>query len=262
MRGRRGNVSDPLPHDFDNRKDFSTGLENKWDLGFHEKNFQFKRVNFNSSPIREIEEDLGAHEQSDENHDGHYDGHQLFHNMLNLLTIKKTRAMNNGENVKVKYQTVPDPNATRYNLIGDTHLNILMDESNQFSNSGSGLPSFFNPRMASNMSHREKVNEWLDNIPCANLNKTDFYYFNKYSGMYNNVGLYSLNWEEEIFEKDYKSLNLMTNEDLILYQAKKIDTLIRKNYHREKESNFENITENSKDCINNSVALCTNISTS
>lgn len=97
------------------------------------------------------------------------------------------------------------------------------------------FPSYFNPRTASNMPHKEKVNNWIENIPIFELEdgifETDCY----------NID-YSMDWEEQEFESSLHNYNnnhnkssFATLDDILQLQSKKLDTLVRKMYTLESE---------------------------
>lgn len=92
------------------------------------------------------------------------------------------------------------------------------------------FPSFFNPRTASNMPHKEKVNNWIENIPIFELEngiwKSECYDSN-----------YSINWEETEFDDAVKAdtISFVTHDELLYLQAKKFDSLVRKSYGLESE---------------------------
>ncbi|QLL30257.1 hypothetical protein HG536_0A00740 [Torulaspora globosa] len=92
------------------------------------------------------------------------------------------------------------------------------------------FPSFFNPRTASNMPHKEKVNNWIENIPIFEVEngiwRSDCYDTN-----------YSVNWEESEFDDAAKAdtISFVTHDELLYLQAKKFDSLVRKSYGSESE---------------------------
>lgn len=124
--------------------------------------------------------------------------------------------------------------------------NNLKDKSlNHYPSTGQCFPSFFNPRTASNMPHKEKVNNWIENIPIFEVEEGMWE-----SECYNTE--YNLNWEEEEFDcqaLDFEKRRFQnqttktnknpyanaTNDELLQLQAKKLDTLVRKLYLLEKD---------------------------
>lgn len=96
-----------------------------------------------------------------------------------------------------------------------------------------GLPSYFNPRKASNMHHGEKVDHWIKNLPYWSLNGNEINV-----QCYNNE--YDLDWEEIEFDNvNYNThrpvIDLIDWEDIVFFQSKKLDALVRKGYMQEKQ---------------------------
>ncbi|CCD24011.1 Pfs1p NDAI_0C03510 [Naumovozyma dairenensis CBS 421] len=98
--------------------------------------------------------------------------------------------------------------------------------------SGETFPPWFNPRIVQNMSHKEKVNKWIEDIPI----------FEGGNGAWLSNCFdydYSLDWEEEEFENFCKKsgvqISLVSQEDLLQLQSRKLDVLVRAFYEQEKE---------------------------
>lgn len=96
-----------------------------------------------------------------------------------------------------------------------------------------GLPSYFNPRKASNMHHGEKVDHWIKNLPYWSSNGNAINV-----ECYNNE--YDLDWEEIEFEDlncvaQKPFIDLIDWEDIVFFQSKKLDALVRKGYMQEKQ---------------------------
>lgn len=60
------------------------------------------------------------------------------------------------------YNVLTDMNSNLLSLVGQTDTNQLKDNEADFRN---GIPSSFNPRTASNMPTKEKVNKWMNTLP-------------------------------------------------------------------------------------------------
>lgn len=95
---------------------------------------------------------------------------------------------------------------------------------------GQSFPSFFNPRTASNMPHKEKVNNWIENIPVFEVENGTWK-----SECYESD--YSMNWEESEFDEAAKgdTISFVTHDELLYLQAKKFESLVRKFYRSEHE---------------------------
>lgn len=95
---------------------------------------------------------------------------------------------------------------------------------------GQTFPAFFNPRTASNMPHKEKVNNWIENIPIYEIEGGIWE-----SKCYDNN--YSMNWEENEFDNPTKtnSISYVTHDELLYLQARKFESLVRKLYKSEDE---------------------------
>ncbi|QLG72988.1 hypothetical protein HG535_0E00720 [Zygotorulaspora mrakii] len=98
---------------------------------------------------------------------------------------------------------------------------------------GQSFPTFFNPRTATNMPHKEKVNSWIENIPVYEIEE----------GLWESECYdmeYSLNWEEDEFENPefYRTstISYAMNDEVLFLQAKKFETLVRKLYESEREA--------------------------
>lgn len=105
-------------------------------------------------------------------------------------------------------------------------VNNIFDDFEHFS--FQTFPSYFNPREASNMPHQEKVNKWIESVPTFNV-----------SGELWESECYSVNtdldWEEKEFDRGlvcHESLpfSLATADEILHLQAKRLDTLVRRNY--------------------------------
>lgn len=92
------------------------------------------------------------------------------------------------------------------------------------------FPAFFNPRTASNMPHKEKVNNWIENIPVFEI-ESGLWESNCYDSNY------SLNWEENEFDEPVRinNISFITQDELLFLQGKKFETLVRKMYKAECE---------------------------
>lgn len=97
---------------------------------------------------------------------------------------------------------------------------------------GQSFPTFFNPRTASNMPHREKVNSWIENIPVYEIEE----------GLWESECYdmeYSMEWEEDEFESPdvygTSTISYATNDEILFLQARKFETLVRKSYESENE---------------------------
>lgn len=93
------------------------------------------------------------------------------------------------------------------------------------------FPAFFNPRTASNMPHKEKVNNWIENIPIFEIESGQWK-----SNCYDSN--YSMNWEENDFDDPAKinNISFITHDELLFLQGKKFESLVRKLYKSELES--------------------------
>lgn len=98
--------------------------------------------------------------------------------------------------------------------------------------SSCSFPSFFNPRTARNMGHKEKVNNWLENIPVITTSEgqilVDCFACD-----------FSLNWEEEEFDdpllfQDH-DLSMAHQDDILYLNTRKFDALVRSHYELQKE---------------------------
>ncbi|QLQ77824.1 hypothetical protein HG537_0A00710 [Torulaspora globosa] len=129
-------------------------------------------------------------------------------------------------NVSVPY--VP-PRYSTYSMQSSVGPSAGQDKPSAYQTQS--FPSFFNPRTATNMPHKEKVNNWIENIPIFEIEngvwKSDCYDTN-----------YSINWEETEFDDAVKAetISFVTNDELLYLQAKKFDSLVRKFYGSENES--------------------------
>lgn len=114
-----------------------------------------------------------------------------------------------------------------------------------------GLPSEFNPRAAKDMSVRDKVKKWIDDIPLYEA-PNDVWKNNCFQSDY------SLNWEEIEFDnKDSlndgkeQHISLVSSDELLYLQSKKIDSLVRLVYTLEEEVNSKDGETNSRSYYNN-----------
>lgn len=98
---------------------------------------------------------------------------------------------------------------------------------------GESFPPYFNPRAASNMSHKEKVNNWIEKVPIFETEE-DIWESECYESEL------PMNWEEKEFDQPSSyfinnTISLATSDELLYHQGKKIDSLVRAMYHRESE---------------------------
>ena len=120
--------------------------------------------------------------------------------------------------------------------------------SNKFCFHGSdngdcSLPSYFNPRMSTNMSHKEKVNNWIDKIQIFEIQE-DLWSNNCF-----NID-YSRDFEEVEFDEDKKKQrdnDILNFEEILFLQSKKIDCLVRKMYDKEDENDDNGGEETEED---------------
>ena len=91
----------------------------------------------------------------------------------------------------------------------------------------SGFPSYFNPRLAKNMPHNEKVERWMENLPI---------YFEE-SGQMAHTDCFSVTedteyWEENEFDDGLEQPIVLTNSvEIVFLQQRRITTLIKKLYN-------------------------------
>lgn len=112
----------------------------------------------------------------------------------------------------------------------------------------SGFPNEFNPRAAKDMSVRDKVKKWIDDIPLYEVEENIWS-----NSCFEND--YSLNWEETEFDNKHTSnggkdhhVSLVSSDELLYLQSKKIDSLVRLVYNLEEEKNSKS---SNNDGINN-----------
>lgn len=119
------------------------------------------------------------------------------------------------------------------NKVNGSPVQVLPKEKNNQSTTyhGQSFPAFFNPRTASNMPHKEKVNNWIENIPIFEIEGGTWE-----SNCYDSN--YSMNWEENEFDDASKMSNIsfITHDELLFLQGKKFESLVRKLYKSEYES--------------------------
>lgn len=110
------------------------------------------------------------------------------------------------------------------------HIQVQDNKSQSSNYHGHSFPPFFNPRTASNMPHKEKVNNWIENIPVFEV-ESGVWTSNCYDSNY------SINWEEIEFDNPPKdnSLSFVTHDELLYLQAKKFESLVRRFYRSDQE---------------------------
>lgn len=115
----------------------------------------------------------------------------------------------------------------------------MMQRNNSLLDDGNPLPATFDAKAVPNMSHRDKVNCWIDMVPFSTVGD------NK-----NNTGLmsddYTLDYEEMEFDlnklttgKHGVQFSFPTKDDLLEFQSRRIDCLVRKIYSLENEDGIE-----------------------
>lgn len=122
-----------------------------------------------------------------------------------------------------------------HNIPKGTVQSQLKEKTTQPLYQDQSFPSFFNPRTASNMPHKEKVNNWIENIPVFEVEnglwETECYDTN-----------YSIDWEEHEFDcrsfNETNKISFVTHDELLFLQAKKFETVVRKLYKLEGEPAF------------------------
>lgn len=113
------------------------------------------------------------------------------------------------------------------------------DTNNVLLNTGCSLPTTFDSKAVPNMSHREKVNNWIDLVPvrlnqCGSQNIDCF------------TTDYPLEYEELEFDmvkyhtpKRGAKFSFPSTDDLLEFQSRKIDCLVRKIYSLESDDEYE-----------------------
>ncbi|KAH3899309.1 uncharacterized protein SCODWIG_01415 [Saccharomycodes ludwigii] len=114
------------------------------------------------------------------------------------------------------------------NMLGD-YNNIFNDVNDYLDFAYQSFPSYFNPRAASNMPSKEKVVHWMESVPiyqvAENIWENDCYSVET-----------NLDWEEVKFDEEIEDLfkthycSLVSQEDIIQFQCKRVDTLVKKLY--------------------------------
>ncbi|CCF56458.1 hypothetical protein KAFR_0B01590 [Kazachstania africana CBS 2517] len=134
-------------------------------------------------------------------------------------------------NAGFPYQSAPaqTPHYTTYPYYN------LNAEAESDSCIGESFPVYFDPRSAANMSHKEKVNNWIDNIPIYEIDE-DIWGDDCFTVDY------SVNWDEQDFDNHQKYSNNVisniTSDEVLFMQSKKIDSLVRRMYYIEQEINI------------------------
>ncbi|SMN22721.1 similar to Saccharomyces cerevisiae YHR185C PFS1 Sporulation protein required for prospore membrane formation at selected spindle poles [Maudiozyma saulgeensis] len=129
----------------------------------------------------------------------------------------------------------------------DGSLNNICKCPEDILSTNGSFPTDFDPRGAKDMPAKEKVTNWIDNIPIYEIR----------DNIWNNDCFpndYSLNWDEVEFDRKNnqfltrdQNVSLTNSDELIFLQSKKIDCLVRLVYNLEKEqSNSKNNTASSQ----------------
>ncbi|AMD19858.1 HCL293Cp [Eremothecium sinecaudum] len=126
-------------------------------------------------------------------------------------------------------------------MIGNPNLsNVPMSKTySPYDLPQSSFPAYFNPRAALNMPHREKVNQWIENVPIHIVNEEylthDCYSIDEY-----------MNWEEDEFDMslfqrgENTQINMATVDELLQFQLKRITSMVLRLYEESPEIPLDN----------------------
>ncbi|AAS53503.1 AFR132Cp [Eremothecium gossypii ATCC 10895] len=126
-------------------------------------------------------------------------------------------------------------------MIGNPNLsNVPMTKTyDPYDVPQSSFPAYFNPRAALNMPHREKVNQWIENVPIHIVHEEylthDCYSIDEY-----------MNWEEDefdmsLFQRGEKTqINMATVDELLQFQLKRITSMVLRLYEESPEVPLDN----------------------